>query len=349
MRDRSPFFLVATACVLSLAALGSCAKSGKAAGEPPAIAVFVPGVVSGSPIYEQLVAGAGAAVAEIQGATIRVVEGGFDQSTWLDQLSALAATRQFDLIVSSNPAIPELCARVAESFPEARFFIADGELAGNKAIHTVLYNQFEQAYLIGYLAGLVTASDLPGTAPGLKAGMVVAQRYPTLDLLIQPGFEAGLRAAAPGASLELRVVGNWYDASKASELTTGLLDQGVDVVFPVAGGAGQGVVSAAKERRARVLWFDGNGYALAPDTVIGCAVLRQDRLVKEKLKALLGKGGEKLYGTAEVVSAKQGYIDFDESGAAYQALPASLRASFGKVLAGLRSGSIAFPVKGLAP
>ena len=330
------------------AALSGCArKAAEAPAEPPKVAVFVPGLVSGSPIYEQLVAGAEKAVAEIPGASLRVVEAGFNQAEWQDKLSALAASGEFDLIVSSNPSIPELCKKAAADFPKARFFVADAWLPGAAGLHTVIYNQYEQGYLVGYLAGLVTKSSLPGANPALKAGLVVAQRYPTLDLLIEPGFAKGLSEAAPGAVLESRTVGNWFDANKAAELASSLMDSGADVILPIAGGAGQGVVSAAKARGRYAVWFDGDGYGVAPGTVLGCAVLRQDRLVYEKVKALLSKGGESLYGKAEVVGAKEGYVDFDESGEAYKALPAAMRDSFSAVLARLRSGAAAFPVSGL--
>lgn len=335
------------AALLAAAALAlvSCAKPAPA--KPASIAVFVPGVVAGSPIYEQLVAGTEKAAAALPGSTVKVVEAGFNQAEWLDKLQGLAATGEFALIVTSNPAMPELCAKVAESFPAQRFFVADGKLEGNPAIHTVLYNQYEQGYLVGYLAGLVTKSGLPGANPEAVAGIVVAQSYPTFDLLIEPGFKAGLEAAAPGARLEKRLVGNWYDANKAAELAASLMDAGADVILPIAGGAGQGVVSAVSSRGRYALWFDGNGYALAPGVVLGCAVLRQDRLVEEKVAALLGKGGEKLYGKAEVVGAAQGYVDFDETGAAYQALPAELKARFAETLGKLRKGELAFPVSGI--
>ncbi|MCK7508853.1 MAG: BMP family ABC transporter substrate-binding protein [Desulfobacterales bacterium] len=175
------------------------------------------------------------------GTVFRVVEAGFNQAEWLDKLSALAASGEFDLIVTSNPALPELCAKVAESYPSIRFFVADAYLAGNPAVHTVLYNQLEQGYIAGYLAGLITTSSLPGANPAKKAGMVIAQTYPTLDKLIRPGFEAGLRAVDPAITLEVRTVGNWYDANRSAELTASLIDGGVDVILPIAGGAGQGV------------------------------------------------------------------------------------------------------------
>jgi simple sugar transport system substrate-binding protein len=334
--------------LLTIAAIASMAAcSNSAASAPTSVAVFVPGVVSGSPTYEQLVAGVTKAVAATKGATMKVIEAGFNQSEWQDRLTAVAASGQFSLIVSSNPSLPELCAKVAVDFPKIRFFVADAWMPGNPAIHTVLYNQYEQAWTVGYLAGLVASTPIDGHKPSGMAAMVVAQRYPSLDKLIEPGFRAGLVAAFPGARYESRVIGNWYDANKASELAKSLFASGADIVLPIAGGAGQGVLSAAAETGRRALWFDGSGYDLAPGVVVGSAIVRQDRLVAERVGQILSGKGAALYGKADIVNAAQGYVDFDETGAAYKALPASLRAAFEKELEALRKGTISFPVTGL--
>jgi simple sugar transport system substrate-binding protein len=307
----------------------------------------VPGVVSGSPTYEQLVAGVAKAVAKSKGATMKVIEAGYNQAEWQDRLAAVAASGEFGLIVTSNPSMPELCAKVALDFPKLRFLVADAWLAGNAAIHTVLYNQYEQAWMVGYLAGLVASTPRDGKKPGGLAAVVVAQRYPTFDSYIEPGFKAGVAASAPGVRYQSRIIGNWYDANKASELAKALFAEGADVILPIAGGAGQGVLSAAREAGRSALWFDGSGYDLAPGVVVGSAIVRQDRLVEERVGLILAGKGASLFGTAAIVDAKGGYVDFDESGAGFRTLPAGIREALGKRLAELRSGALAFPVKGL--
>ena len=339
-----------TAAAVVLALFLSCAKDPESsapqtAGRPAfkGVAVFVPGVVSGSPIYEMLAAGAREAAESVPGTVFRIIEAGFNQAEWQDKLAALAASGEFDLIVTSNPALPELCAKVSESYPAIRYFIADAYLSGNPAIHTVLYNQLQQGYIAGYLAGLVTTSKLPGANAAKKAGMVIAQTYPTLDKLIRPGFEAGLAAVDPGITLEVRVVGNWYDANRGAELASSLLDAGVDVILPIAGGAGQGVLSVSRERGTYAVWFEGKGYGLAPGTILGCAVLDQERLVRERVAALLS-GDVSLFGKADIVGAEGSYIGFDPDGDAYRALPAEMRSRFEKAVEALRTGSPSFPI-----
>lgn len=322
----------ATAAIFFI--LTSC--TGKPAGPNPlSVAVFVPGVTSGSPTYEMLVAGATKAVAETKGASIKVVEAGYDQSTWLDRLRDTVASGEFGIIVTSNPSLPELCAKLTPDYPAVKFIILDGYLKGNPSIYTVLYNQMEQGYIVGYLAGLVTRLRHPNAAP--VAGLIAAQRYPTLDRLIRPGFEAGLKAVDPRFRLEFREIGNWYDSAKAAELAASLYGSGVDVVLPIAGAAGQGVVSAAKEHGGSVVWFDGSGYDLGPDTVIGCATIAQDRLIYERLKSALA-GDASRYGRSEIVSVRDGYVGFDPEGAGYRSLPEGIRIALDAAIAGLRVG-----------
>lgn len=324
-------FTMATAIIV----MTSCDKRSSGP-DPLSVAVFVPGVSSGNPIYEMLVAGATRAVQETQGASIKVVEAGFDQATWMDSLRDTVASGEFGIIVSSNPSLPEMCAKLSADYPDVRFVIVDAYLSGNPTIHTVLYNQMEQGYIVGYLAGLITKARSPDASP--VAGFIAAQRYPTLDKLIRPGFEAGLKAVDPEFKLEFREVGNWYDSAKAAELASGLYSSGVQVILPIAGSGGQGVVAAARERGKSVVWFDGAGYDLDPRVVVGCATIAQDRLVYERLKAAL-EGDATRYGKADIVSVQEGYVGFDAEGPGYQALPDDIKASFEMVLARLRSGT----------
>jgi riboflavin transport system substrate-binding protein len=334
--------ILVSSCGGSKPSSAASVASGKSAFH--SVAVYVPGIMSGSPIYTMLAEGAKKAVEAVPGTSIRVVEAGNNQAEWLDKLTSLAASGEFDLIVTSNPSLPELCAKVAQSYPKIKFLVADAYLAGNPAIHTVLYNQLEQGYIVGYLAGLITTSKLPGANPDKKVGMIIAQTYPTMDKLIRPGFEAGLKAVDPSITLDVRVVGNWYDANRGAELASSLIDSGVDVILPIAGGAGQGVLSVSKERGTYAVWFEGaGGYAMAPGTVLGCAVLDQGRLVREKVTAILS-GDASLFGKADVVGVAGGYIGFDKEGEAYKALPEELRTKFEVALESLRKGSPSFPV-----
>jgi simple sugar transport system substrate-binding protein len=319
----------------------SCSAESSSAGKTRALAVFVPGMTAGSPIYEQLVSGVQLAAAEYEDASVKVIEGGFNQAEWEDKINILASGGKYDLIVTSNPAMPELCARVAARFPQQKFFIADGFLEGGRNIATVLYNQIEQGYIAGYLAGLYTAEQASG-----KAGMIIAQDYPAMEKMIKPGFKKGLEAADKNINLDVRVIGNWYDAGKAYELAKAMYLSGVEVILPIAGGAAAGVFNAARELNKKVVYFDGNGYALSPETVIGCSILRQEELVYTKVKDALD--GKLKYGKAEIVGVKEGRVDFYDDHEVFQTrVPEKIRKKLMEQVEKLRNGVMGFELKGL--
>lgn len=336
---------LAACAAVALAAAGGAWAAGKAEGDARArsVAVFVPGVVSGSPIYEMLVAGARRAVEEEAGkATLTVVEGGFNQAEWEAKLTSLAASGAHDLIVSSNPAIPAICAAVSAKFPAQRFLLLDGKLEGNPRIYTLRYNQREQAYLAGYIAGLATSGGVPGANAALRVGLVAGQEYPAMNAIILPGYREGAAAAAPGTEVDFRVVGNWFDAAKGAELAGAMIRGGSDVILAIAGGANQGVLRAAADAGAKVVWFDVNGYAQAPGVVVGSAVLRQEKAAYAQVKRFLD--GTLPFGKAEIVGMAEGYVDFEQDDPLYAAaVSEAARAKLAETAAAIKAGRLALP------
>ena len=208
---------------------------------------------------------------------------------------------------------------------------------------TFLYNQVEQTYFLGYLAGLVTKSDMDGANPDLKLGMIVAQQYPALDKMMRPGFEKGAKAVDPGITVDFRVIGNWYDANKAADLANAMFDVGVDGIMTICGGANQGVINAAKERGKYVYFMDSNEYAQAPGTILGCGVLEQDRLVYEVMKDAIQ--GKVEFGTASIYHARDGYVDFIDDDPLYtDNVPKGIQDDLKVVVDQIRNGELILEV-----
>jgi simple sugar transport system substrate-binding protein len=309
---------------------------------PLNVAVFIPGVVAGSPTYEQIVAAADK-MAAAGSITSKVVEGGFNQADWPEKVTSLAATGSYDLILTTNPSMPGICADVAKDFPSQKFAVVDGMLAGNAQIYTLLYNQVEQGYFAGYLAGLVTKSTMKGANKDLKVGAIVAQEYPALTVEMIPGYTQGFKAIDSKITLDYRIVGNWYDATKGADLANSMFDSGVDVILCIAGGAGQGVIKAAQDRGKYVIYFDADLYSLAPNTIVGCATLDQARATTEVLKKAIA--GSLPYGTADIVATKDGYVDFADKNPLYtKAVTKDVLDKMAVMLKQFRTGAKSLPV-----
>ena len=325
---------------VSLSAAGSAEKA--PAGEKSlSVLVYITGVMAGSPPYTALAEGAQQFAAEHQNVTVKIYEAGFNQAEWEEQLTSLVATGEYDIVLGSNPSLPEIAVRVGAKFPKQKFIITDASLAGNSQIRTYLYNQYEQSLYLGYLAGLVTTSSMKHANPALKIGFIAAQEYPLLNRHMVPGFLEGARMINPAIELDFRVIGNWFDANKAADLASSMRSAGVDVFAAIAGGAAQGLFKVAQEQGAYIVFHNTNEYKAAPGLVVGCGSMEQKKLVMEILADVLADKVE--YGKASVVGAKEGYLGFFFDDPAYtQNLPADIRAKFESFMKDVQAGKIAY-------
>jgi simple sugar transport system substrate-binding protein len=307
------------------------------------VLVYITGARAGSPPYELMAAGAEEFAAARNDVDLKIYEAGFNQAEWEEQLSSLVASGDYDLVLGSNPSLPEICASVGKKFPGQKFIITDAQYEGNPQISTFLYNQYEQSYYLGYLAGLISSSTMSGANAAKKLGFVAAQEYPLLNKHIVPGFLDGARRADPEIDLDFRVIGNWYDASKAAELASSMIDSGVDVFAVIAGGAAQGVIRTARDKGVYVVYHNTNEYSLAPGTIAGCGYMEQKKLVKEILADALA--GKIQYGSSKRAGVKEGYLDFivDDPGY-YDHVPGDIRKKFDSFMDDIRAGRVDYRI-----
>ena len=300
------------------------------------VAVFIPGICADSPTYAMLRDGVTQAIDDWnegktleQAAKLYVLEAGTNQSEWPAKITALAAEHKYDVIISSNPSLPEIVLPILEQFPDQKFILMDAEYSGNKNICTVCYNQYEQAYLTGYIGGLMSKSH--------RLGLIAAQEYPVMNNIIWPYFEKGAQDANHSSYAVFRVVGNWYDANKGAMLADILHDEGVDVILPICGGASQGVITSAVNNNFYITWFDNNGFDKAPGNVISSTVMKQQELSALMTTTFLN--GKTEWGTAKMLGVEDGYVDFVQDDPLYiSTVPADIRAKMAELVDSIKSG-----------
>lgn len=332
--------LVAVALVLLI---GSCAHGKDAAAQkaPFSIAVFVPGSTTGNPMFEMMVSGVHRAADKHANVTVHVVEGGQNESDWPVKLSTLAQSGRYNLIVTTGSPLPEICAGIVAQYPAQKFLVLDSYLKGNTNLYTVLYNRREQSFLLGYFGGLMLTQDSSifkaGKSPG-KVGLLVANKDPMTDQVVRKGFELGLRTVNPSIVLDVRVLGNSYDAAKAGQIAGEMIDSGARLILPIVGAADSGVIATAKEKVSHLLWFDTPGYKNAPGIVLGSALVRQDQAAYEKTS--LAIEGKLEYGSAIILDARAGFVGFDDTDPLYRKyVPEKIRNEESHMIERMKSGS----------
>jgi basic membrane protein A len=179
--------------------------------------------------------------------------------------SAVETGCQFILTVGFQLADPTLSE--AEANPDVHFAIVDEQVEGDN-IKPIVFDTAQASFLAGYLAAGVSKTGKVATFGGGNQPPVT---------LFMDGFADGVARynEVHGAAVQVlgwdkaaqdgTFTGDFEDISKGKTYTQAFIDQGADVILPVAGQVGEGAAAAALEAgNASVIWVDNDGYETLP-------------------------------------------------------------------------------------
>ncbi|MBT2732275.1 BMP family protein [Carnobacterium sp. ISL-102] len=146
---------------------------------------------------------------------------------------------QTDLTWATAATLADAVTTIASNNPDAKLGIIDSDIEGIENIVSVSFKENEGAFLAGVVAASMTETDKVGFVGGME--IPVIQRF-------HAGFEAGVKAVNPEATVVVNYVGvfNRVDMGKSAAST--MYNDGVDTIFHAAGGTGNGVFNEAQER-----------------------------------------------------------------------------------------------------
>jgi basic membrane protein A len=150
------------------------------------------------------------------------------------------------------------------------------------------FNTAEPSFLAGYLAAAESESGTVGTFGGLP--------IPTVTIFMD-GFKAGIEKFNEDNGADVQLVGwdgkdgsfteDFEDKTKGQAIADQLIQQGADIIFPVAGPAGLGGLQAAKDAGVRGIWVDTDGCESAAeycDILLTSVVKGMDVAVEQAIK-----------------------------------------------------------------
>jgi len=233
----------------------------------------------------------------------------------------------------------------AEANPEQPFSIVD--YAYDPTIPNVLgqvFNTDEASFLAGYLAAGMSKTGKVATFGGLQ--------IPTVTIFMD-GFWAGVQYynAQKGTNVEVlgwdpasqtgSFTGNFESKEDGRTLGLAFMDEGADIIMPVAGPVGEGTAAAAKERGdVWIIGVDADWYNTVPDfaDIMLTSVLKNmDITTKGAIKQAMDgtfEGGV-IVGTLD--NGGVGLAPFHDLDAS---VPAELKTKLDQVSAGILSGDI---------
>jgi len=176
-----------------------------------------------------------------------------------------------DLIITVGFLIGDATAAAAEANPDDKFSIID--YAYDPAIPNVVgqvFNTDEAAFLAGYAAAAVTQTGKVGTFGGLPIPTVTIFMKGFLEGVNYYNDVKGTNVEVLGYDLEDETKGlfsmDFDDQQKGRELAVSLMDEGADIILPVAGPVGLGAAAAIQERgNAYVIGVDSDWFLTSPE------------------------------------------------------------------------------------
>jgi basic membrane protein A len=191
-------------------------------------------------------------------------------------------------------------AEIADSMPDAKFGIIDVDWLDYENLVQVAFKEHEGSFLVGLVAGMTTESNKVAFVGGMSGDLI--KRF-------EVGFRAGVKAVNPDAEIQVAYVESWDNTQIAKETADTMFDQGADVIYHAAGGAGVGVFESAKARGTGPEGFwtigvDRDQYEEAPDNMLtsmfknvgGAMAMLSERLIAD---GIFNGGEVLLLGLAE--------------------------------------------------
>jgi len=197
-----------------------------------------------------------------------------------------AGTAGFDLVIDLEFSTAEPLGLVATEFPDTAWTFMNLPVEGGN-ITSYVFAEHEGSYLAGALAALVTSdTSIPGINEDLVIGAVGGTKSTGIDKFIV-GFIQGATDVNPDVEVLTSYTNDFGDAAKGRAAAEAMFEDGADIVYQIAGGAGLGVIQAAQDAGVYAIGVDTDQSAIAPEAVLTSMVKRTDTAVYESVKGVV--------------------------------------------------------------
>ena len=247
--------LLAVSMLLALTTAAACAE-----GKVYSVAYLVNGTLGDKSFFDS--AEAGLETLEKDGRielhTIEMGGTDEDQPKWLTTLYDVSASEEYDVIVCGTYQMPDYLKEVATEYPDQKYVIFDDNtyVGANSNVLNLTYRQNEMGYLMGIIAATFTTdTSLDKINPDPVVGFVGGVDSPVInDFLV--GFIDGAQSVNENIKVDTRYTNNYVDTAIAKEYGLSMInDNKCDIIWGVAGNAGNGAAEAALETGKA--WFLG--------------------------------------------------------------------------------------------
>ena len=336
-------FKLAVVLLLAMTMFGCSGQEGEEQEQPEEkvfkVAVVLPWI--GDQSYFDTVNAGRLLVEEYENVETTLIEAGDDTSKW-DSIMTDVAEGGYDLIISGNNTYEAHLYTAAAAYPDQLFFNFDYTKSEDLPnVYSVTYDTAELGYVAGTLASLITTSDMEKANPEKMIGVIVGMDIPAMNEFIGGFCQV---ATELGVQVVIGYPESFTDAAKGKEMSLNMIEQGVDVIWQVAGGVGVGVFEAAAEAGIYALGVDQDQYAQFIEaqpalaaTIVASMAKNCDLAVKRAVDFLIA--GEYPSGV-ETLGITENGVGLIQNDYYLEQVPEAIRTQVDEVLGRVASGEV---------
>ncbi len=194
------------------------------------------------------------------------------------------------LIVGSGYEFGEPINKVASKYPNQKFLLIDALPIQTNNILSVTFATEQGSFLAGIIAALKAKQMGVKTVGFLGGGDgVIVQSF-------EAGYIAGVKTIDPDMEVVVRYVGDFANPSKGQKIASAMFNNGIKIIFGVAGASGNGLIKEAK-KRARMdedIWvigvdrdqYEDGIYAFKKSIILTSSLKKLDVAAHDALKSI---------------------------------------------------------------
>lgn len=212
----------------------------------------------------------------------------------------------YNIIFLSSSSFQDVTKETALNYPEVMFFVINATV-DEPNVRSVQVQDFEQGFLMGALASLLSETEVVGFIGGFQ-----------FEPMIKGGqaFTVGAEYVNPDCKTIVEFTGDNDDVRGAKELAKAMKQQGADCLGTMAGPASLGVVEASEEEGIYCLPPGRNMNTVGPTTTVA-PVMKDTSIAYEAAYKMftedaLPDGIIKMGASEGVVYVGDFYIDVDQ-------------------------------------
>ncbi|AFM42054.1 putative ABC-type transport system, periplasmic component/surface lipoprotein [Desulfosporosinus acidiphilus SJ4] len=194
------------------------------------------------------------------------------------------AQDKYNLVIAVGFLMQDAVEKVSKEYPNTKFMIIDSEVTDRPNVASAMFKTEQCGYLVGVMAGLMEKTPgIPNALGKNTVGVVGGMKIPPVDDYIA-GFIQGAKSVNSDIKVNLNYTNKFDDPALGKQTALSQIANGADIVFPVAGGTGTGVIDAAKQKNVYAIGVDADQNYMAPETVMTSALKGMDTATYDIIK-----------------------------------------------------------------